>query len=177
MEYFFQWPFGSKGHYHFPSGISAVLIDFLARNKIAKRENFVLVHDSWNVQSKYTDYEAISNLTGLKKYKIKTGIIVKVNEKPEDFEDLIYKVDKITFMGTELGVKGKNFDKKVLVKISNLKKYLTKINKSYVLIEVDGGIRKENVVDIIMAGANSIVAGSLIFNKEYKKISKWLHSL
>jgi len=73
MEYFIQWPFGSKGHYHFPSGISAVLIDFLARNKTIKKENFVLVQDSWNVQSKYTDYEAISNLTGLKKDEISSN--------------------------------------------------------------------------------------------------------
>ena len=33
-----------------------------------------------------------------------------------------------------------------------------------ILIQVDGGIGKDNVKDVIEAGANVIVAGSAIFN-------------
>lgn len=70
MEYFINWPFGSKGHYHLPNGISPVLMDFLVRERLQNGENLVFVHDSWNVQGKYVDYEAISQLTGLKKEEI-----------------------------------------------------------------------------------------------------------
>ena len=65
MEYLIKWPFGTKGHYHFPNGISPVLMDFLAREKQKEGKDFVLIHDSWNVQGKYTDYKAIQQLTGL----------------------------------------------------------------------------------------------------------------
>ncbi len=70
MEYFIKWPFGSKGHYHFPNGISPVLMDFLVRERLQRGEDLIFVHDSWNVQGKYTDYKAISQLTGLREEEI-----------------------------------------------------------------------------------------------------------
>ncbi len=70
MEYLITWPFGTKGHYHLPSGISPIFMDFLAREKKKKGEDFVLVNDSWNIQGKYTDYKSIQQLTGLSEEEI-----------------------------------------------------------------------------------------------------------
>ena len=108
---------------------------------------------------------------------MRVGIVIKTDEKIENFEDLINKVDKVILMGTKLGVKGKEFEKKILIEIEKLKSYIRKINKSNIAIEVDGGIREYSVPLVVNAGADSVVAGSLIFNEEYKKISKWIHSL
>ncbi len=116
-------------------------------------------------------------IKNLKEYKIKRGIVIKINEKIESFEDLFYDVDKVLLMGTKLGVKGKEFDRRTLIKIKKLKEYLRKIERPEVIVEIDGGIRKYSVPLISKAGADSVVAGSLIFNKNYKKISKWIHSL
>ncbi len=113
----------------------------------------------------------------IKNSKIKSGIVIKTNEKIEAFKDLIYEVDKIVLMGTKLGVKGKELEKKTLIKIEKLKEYIKKTGKSDMIIEVDGGIRKYSVPLIAKAGADFVVAGSLIFNKNYKRISKWIHSL
>lgn len=113
----------------------------------------------------------------IKKYKIGVGIVIKTNETIESFEELIDQIDKVILMGTKLGVKGEGLDKRILIKIRKLKNYLKKTNNTNVVIEIDGGIREHNVPLIIKMGADSIVAGSLIFNKDYKKISKWIHSL
>ena len=43
-------------------------------------------------------------------------------------------------------------------------------NETIVPIQVDGGIKKDNVSYLVQAGANIIVSGSGIFNtKDYKK--------
>ena len=48
-------------------------------------------------------------------------------------------------------------------KIKEVKEMSYEINPT-LLIEVDGGIDKNNVKEIINAGANVIVAGSAVFN-------------
>jgi len=67
MECLACWPFGTKGHYHLPNAFSAVLADFVIRSRLIKDSNLEItfVHDTWNVQGKYTDYQAIATLTGL----------------------------------------------------------------------------------------------------------------
>jgi len=50
-------------------------------------------------------------------------------------------------------------------------------NIKIIEIEVDGGIRPYTVEKIVDAGADTIVAGSILFNKKYKLASKWLHKL
>ena len=111
----------------------------------------------------------------IQKKNIKVGIIINTNEKIENLKDLICIVDKVTLMGTKLGVKGQNFNKKVLSKISKVKNILK--NKKSTLIEIDGGIREETIEKMFESGADSVVAGSLIFNENYKKMSKWIHNL
>lgn len=147
---------------------------------VDKPEKYVkLFMESANVLSFHPKSSKMTKglIKEIKKYKIKVGIVVNVDEDIHDFKDIIDKVDKITFMGTGIGVKGKNFEKKILIKITKLRTYLKEIDKSDLIIEVDGGIREYSVPEIAKAGANSVVAGSLIFNENYKKISKWIHSL
>ncbi len=73
MQYLVNWPFGTKGHYHLPSGLSSVLLDFIARKNVRNKDSFLFAHDSWNVHGKRTDYAAISALTGLSETEIDTN--------------------------------------------------------------------------------------------------------
>ncbi|MCX8159180.1 MAG: hypothetical protein N3D20_02740 [Candidatus Pacearchaeota archaeon] len=67
MECLACWPFGTKGHYHLPSAFSPILADFVIRSRLIKESNLesAFIHDTWNVQGKYTDYQTIATLTGL----------------------------------------------------------------------------------------------------------------
>ena len=86
-------------------------------------------------------------------------------------------INTITIMGTKLGVKGKKFNRQTLIKIKKIKEMLKKKDLNNVEIEVDGGIRTSSVPLIVKAGGTMVVGGSIIFNKDYRKSSKWLKSL
>lgn len=67
MECLACWPFGTKGHYHLPSAFSPILADFVVKSRFIKDINteVAFVHDTWNVQGRYMDYQTIATLTGL----------------------------------------------------------------------------------------------------------------
>lgn len=58
----------------------------------------------------------------------------------------------------------KKFIPYCLNKINEIREYSKEVNPA-LLIEVDGGVDKTNVKEIIAAGANVIVAGSAVFNE------------
>ena len=78
-------------------------------------------------------------------------------------KDLIANLDMVLIMSVNPGYGGQKFIPYCLDKIREIKVLSNKVNPS-LLIEVDGGVDKTNVKEIIEAGANVIVAGSAVFN-------------
>ena len=78
-------------------------------------------------------------------------------------KDLIPSLDMVLIMSVNPGYGGQKFIPYCLDKIREIREFSRKVNPS-LLIEVDGGIDKANVKDVIEAGANVIVAGSAVFN-------------
>jgi len=78
-------------------------------------------------------------------------------------KDLIANLDMVLIMSVNPGYGGQKFIPYCLDKIREIKEFSSKLNPS-LLIEVDGGVDKTNVKEIIEAGANVIVAGSAVFN-------------
>jgi ribulose-phosphate 3-epimerase len=78
-------------------------------------------------------------------------------------KDLIPSLDMVLIMTVNPGFGGQKFIPYCLDKIREIKEMSNKVNPS-LLIEVDGGIDKHNVKEVIEAGANVIVAGSAVFN-------------
>ena len=58
-----------------------------------------------------------------------------------------------------------HFIESMIDKIKELKKIIDEKNLN-VDIQVDGGIKPNNILEVVKAGANVIVAGSAIFNSE-----------
>ena len=72
------------------------------------------------------------------------------------------------------GFAGQKFIKNTLDRLKELKE-LVEHNKSKALIEVDGGIKADNYMDLRSLGADVLVAGSYIFNSEnYNEVIKKL---
>ena len=74
------------------------------------------------------------------------------------------KVEIILIMSVEPGFGGQVFMEEAYGRISQLREYLD-TNYPDVKIEVDGGIGKKNVREVIQAGADICVAGSAVFKK------------
>jgi len=105
----------------------------------------------------------------IKKLGCKAGAVINPPtsiEKIFPFADL---ADFILIMTVNPGFGGQSYIESCTEKISKLKNFIDQKNLK-TKIEVDGGIKAENVAKVKNAGAEILVAGSAIFNtKDYKK--------
>jgi pentose-5-phosphate-3-epimerase len=75
-----------------------------------------------------------------------------------------------------MGIKGASMDAGVPGKIKHARDYITGHGLT-TEIEADGGIRRETVPLLNMAGADYIVPGSLMFKEDPSQMRQWLASL
>ena len=78
-------------------------------------------------------------------------------------KDIINSLDMVLIMSVNPGFGGQKFIPYSLEKIREVKE-MSKTGNPDLLIQVDGGIGRDNVKFVIEAGANVIVAGSAVFN-------------
>ncbi|MCX7880126.1 MAG: ribulose-phosphate 3-epimerase [Ignavibacteria bacterium] len=94
---------------------------------------------------------------------VKSGLAINPGTPLEyAFENAGY-CDFILLMSVNPGFGGQTFIQSFLKRCERLKNFLTKESLENVCIEVDGGIKVDNVADVVLAGANMIVSGSGIF--------------
>jgi ribulose-phosphate 3-epimerase len=87
---------------------------------------------------------------------------------PLDYLDYtIEKLDLVLLMSVNPGFGGQQFIRGVLPKISEARKRIAATGKD-IWLEVDGGIKADNIAEVAKAGADTFVAGSAIFGaKDY----------
>lgn len=103
----------------------------------------------------------------IKKSGKKVGMTIKPQTDYKKLLPFIKELDLILVMGVEPGFGGQKLIKSSLDKISNIRKYITDNNINCEL-EIDGGIKLDNVEEAIIAGADVIVVGSDIFSNKNK---------
>lgn len=82
---------------------------------------------------------------------------------PLDYLDyVIEKLDMILIMSVNPGFGGQEFISEVLPKMTQARELITKYNPK-ILLEVDGGIKVENIKKVATAGSDTFVIGSAIF--------------
>ena len=92
----------------------------------------------------------------------KAGVSLNPGTPTSVLKDIIEKLDLVLIMSVNPGFGGQKFIPYSINKIKEVKEMSLNINKD-LLIEVDGGVDKNNSKSIIEAGANVLVAGSAIF--------------
>lgn len=102
--------------------------------------------------------ECINCLKEIKKYGVKCGIAIHPNSTPNMYEQLLSYVDIITIMTVEPGKGGQSFMPEALSNLKFVHKF-RKDNKLSYLIEVDGGIKIDNVQEILKE-CDYIVSGT-----------------
>jgi ribulose-phosphate 3-epimerase len=70
-------------------------------------------------------------------------------------------------MSVNPGFGGQQFIRAVLPKIAEVRKRIARLGRD-IWLEVDGGVKTDNIAEIAAAGADTFVAGSAIFGaKDY----------
>lgn len=104
-------------------------------------------------------------IQNIKSYNVKAGVALNPATSIESIKHIIEDVDMVLIMTVNPGFGGQSFIESMLEKIKELKQLIDDKNLN-VDIQVDGGIKPDNIHKIVEAGANIIVAGSAIFNSE-----------
>tara|TARA_B100001250_G_scaffold414419_1_gene452681 strand:- start:9105 stop:9776 length:672 start_codon:yes stop_codon:yes gene_type:complete len=95
----------------------------------------------------------------------KSGLALNPGSPVSLVEPVIESLDLILVMSVNPGFGGQAFIESSLEKIQSLKKIIDKSGKN-IRLEVDGGIKTDNIGRIAKAGANTFVAGSAIFGSD-----------
>ena len=89
------------------------------------------------------------------------------------------QIDLVLLMSVNPGFGGQSFIPSTLNKITQVRKMLDQYretNGRSIRLEVDGGIKVDNIAAIAKAGADTFVAGSAIFGKpNYRDVIKAMH--
>ena len=105
------------------------------------------------------------NISLIKSNNVKAGIAINPDTPIDSLIDIINKIDLICLMGVFPGFAGQKFIKNTFDRLKELKKLIID-NNSKALIEVDGGVKADNYMELRSLGADVLVAGSYIFNSE-----------
>ena len=114
------------------------------------------------------------NISLIKSKNVKVGIAINPDTPIDSLIDIINKIDLVCLMGVFPGFAGQKFIKNTFDRLKELKKLIID-NNSKALIEVDGGVKADNYMELRSLGADVLVAGSYIFkSKDYKEVVKKL---
>ena len=98
----------------------------------------------------------------------KAGIALNPATPVSSLECLGDLVDLILIMSVNPGFGGQSFIEISKKKVVQAREFIKSTNRD-ILLEIDGGIKRSNVKEIIDLGVDLIVSGSDIFNGEVKK--------
>ena len=100
----------------------------------------------------------------------KAGLVFNPATPLHYLEHVMDKVDLILIMSVNPGFGGQSFISEALKKVSLVRELINASGRE-IILEVDGGIKVENIAAVAKAGADTFVAGSAIFGKpDYKAI-------
>jgi ribulose-phosphate 3-epimerase len=106
----------------------------------------------------------------------KAGLVFNPATPLHHLDHVMDKLDIVLIMSVNPGFGGQSFIPQALKKISDVRKRIDESGCD-IMLEVDGGIKVENIADAARAGADTFVAGSAIFGKpDYKAVIDGMRS-
>jgi ribulose-phosphate 3-epimerase len=97
----------------------------------------------------------------------KPGLVFNPATPLDYLDHVLDKVDMVLLMSVNPGFGGQSFIPSALPKIARVRELIDRSGRD-IRLEVDGGVKVDNVGAVAAAGADTFVAGSAIFNaKDY----------
>jgi ribulose-phosphate 3-epimerase len=95
----------------------------------------------------------------------KSGLVFNPATPLDYLTHVIDKVDMILLMSVNPGFGGQSFIPETLVKLREARKIIDDSGRD-IRLEIDGGVKVDNIGEIAAAGADTFVAGSAIFGAD-----------
>ncbi len=98
----------------------------------------------------------------------KSGLVFNPATPLDYLRYVIDKIDMILLMSVNPGFGGQSFIREVLGKLREARRIIDESGRA-IRLEIDGGVKVDNIGEIAAAGADTFVAGSAIFGaKDYR---------
>ena len=114
-------------------------------------------------------YEACNHLhrtiQNIKSKNMKAGVAINPHTPVDLLYDILSDIDLVCIMSVNPGFGGQTFIKNTFQKVKKLVKIRENNNNKF-LIQIDGGVNKENAKELLKAGADILVAGSYVFKSQ-----------
>ena len=101
----------------------------------------------------------------IKEAGCKSGLVLNPAASLNELEYVLDKVDMILLMSVNPGFGGQSFIPSTLRKLEQARRMIDDSGLD-IRLEVDGGVKVDNIREIAQAGADTFVAGSAIFNAD-----------
>jgi ribulose-phosphate 3-epimerase len=103
----------------------------------------------------------------IQEHGCKAGLVLNPATPVSWLDHTLDKLDLVLLMAVNPGFGGQQFIRGVLPKIGQVRKMIDRTGRE-VWLEIDGGVKPDNIAEIARAGADTFVAGSAIFgSKDY----------
>jgi len=113
--------------------------------------------------------EHVDRTIGLiREHGCRPGLVLNPASPLHWLDHVLDKIDMVLLMSVNPGFGGQSFIPSVLPKITRVREMIDRSGRE-IRLEVDGGIKVDNIQAVAAAGADTFVAGSAIFGaKDYK---------
>jgi ribulose-phosphate 3-epimerase len=98
----------------------------------------------------------------------KAGLVFNPATPLAWLDHVIDKVDLVLIMSVNPGFGGQSFIRSALAKIAEARRMIDATGRD-IWLEVDGGVKADNIGEVARAGADTFVAGSAIFGDKDRK--------
>ena len=103
----------------------------------------------------------------IREHGCKAGLVLNPATPVSWLDHTLEKLDLVLLMSVNPGFGGQKFIASVLPKIAEVRRRIDALKRD-IWLEVDGGIKTDNIAEVARAGADTFVAGSAVFNsKDY----------
>ncbi|ABK46134.1 ribulose-5-phosphate 3-epimerase [Magnetococcus marinus MC-1] len=111
----------------------------------------------------------------IKEYGKKAGVSINPATPVSAIENVMHLVDMVLVMSVNPGFGGQSFIPHSLNKVRQVREMINRQDRP-IELQVDGGVKPDNIAKIAEAGANVFVAGSAIFSQpDYRAVMDSMH--
>ena len=115
------------------------------------------------------DDDIQETIDAIKAQGCKVGMTIKPGTPVEELGYYLDQLDLVLVMSVEPGFGGQKYIPESTERIRTLRRMLDEKGLEHVHIQVDGGINRETIDEVLAAGANIIVAGSAVFGSNIEQ--------
>jgi ribulose-phosphate 3-epimerase len=99
----------------------------------------------------------------IKELGCRAGVALNPHTPVQGLEDLLTDLDLVCLMSVNPGFGGQQFIPQTFEKVRKLRQ-MAQARQPGLLIEVDGGVNRQNAPQLLAAGADVLVAGNFVFS-------------